>query len=235
MMTEIIGQFIVPLTIAACVVGSVGIATLIIVLRDKISGIFVSRSGGFQMHTNDVPVWSEIVDMIKQFDSEAHTDIRKKTTGLTILDIEQYKMSAEAMLVNERANLPLVFASYENNHTRAIAADGGDVYLANKTNDIIEAVKVWKNQLPELTDERCESFAYYWFKKIVSPIIRKTCLEKIAFYGAQLNRNEVSKTIKTILIRCRDKNMDYIQRIDELTKRPDITEKSAIFYQPQTR
>jgi hypothetical protein len=44
-MTEIITPFVVPITIAVSIVGSVGIVTLIIILRDKISGIHFSRAG----------------------------------------------------------------------------------------------------------------------------------------------------------------------------------------------
>jgi hypothetical protein len=229
-MIEIISQFIVPITIVACVVGSVGIATLIIVLKDKIAAVHVSRSG-LQMHTNDVPVWSGIVDEIKQFDAIAHTSIRRATERLMLIDPEKHGMSIDAMFIILLANQPLLAAAFENHHTREIASDGGDIYLANKTNDILALVKMWKTHFSELTKERIESFVCHWFKEIVSIIVRRTCLEKIAFYSKQIKRGDVSKTIKEILERCRDKNVGYIEDIDRLAERSDIAEKSTIFLQ----
>ena len=231
-MIEMIGQFIIPITIAICVIGSVGIATFIIVLRDKIAAVHVSHSG-LQMHTNDVPVWSGIVDEIKQFDSIAHKTIRRATERLMVIDPEKHGMSTDAKFVILLTNQPLIHAAYENHHTREIASDGGDIYLADKTNDILEMVKMWKTHFPELTKERVESFVCHWFKETVRPIIRRTCLEKIAFYSKQIKRGDVSKTIKEILEGCRDKNVGYIEDIDTLAERPDIAEKSTIFIQGQ--
>ena len=201
-------------------------------LRDKITGVSLSRFG-FDIHTNDVPVWSRIVDVIDFVDSNTRKAIRKATLLLVIIDPDKYNLSTDVILVNLQANQPLIYAAYENHHTREIASDGGDVYLTDKTNDIIEAVKRWKKHFPELTDERSEALTCYWFKKVVAPIVRKACLEKVDFYNSQIKRTDVSKALKEILVRCRDKNVDYIQRIDELSGRSDITEKSTVFIKGQ--
>jgi hypothetical protein len=50
-------------------------------------------------------------------------------------------------------------------------------------------------------------------------------------YTTQIHSRDVSKTIKADLEVCRKKNLEHIERIDELSKRSDIAEKSAIFYQ----
>jgi hypothetical protein len=231
-MTELISQFIVPITIVTSVVGSVGIATLIFVLRDKISGVYLSRSS-LEIRTNDVPEWSKIVDRIERIDSNTCKTVRKATVGLMVIDPEIYGMSPEAMLVIREANLPLIYATYENHHTRELVSDGGDVYLADKANDILDAVQVWKQRFPELTYERAEAFVCHWFKKILIPTLRRACMEKVAYYSSLIDGNDVSKTIKTILEGCRQKNLNYIHCIDELSKRSDIAEKSAIFFQTQ--
>ena len=221
---------IISLAVIMSSIAVVGI-TLIIVLRDKISGVLVSHAG-VEIRTNDVPAWSKIVDTIEWIDSSACKTIRKATARLTILDHEKLGKSADVMLVIREANQPLIYAAYENHHTRELESDA-DMYLADKAQDISEAVQVWRTHFPELTDERCDAFACRWLKKILLPILRKACGEKVTYYTAQMERNDVSGTVKTILSGCRTKNLGYIKCIDRLSMRPDISEKSSIFLRSQ--
>jgi hypothetical protein len=232
-MAELIGQFIVPITIVASVVGSVGIVTLIIVLRDKISGVHVSKTG-VQIHTNDVPVWSKIVDEIKRIDSSTFKSLRKATTRLMIFDPEKYGMSAEAMLVIRDANQSLIYAGYENHHTREIASDGGTTYLADKAYDVLESVQVWKKRFPELTDELCEEHVDRWTTNVLIPNVRKACHEKVEYYNSQIKLHTVSKTLKEILVECRDKNLDYIRFLENLAVRLGSTGQSVILFRGET-
>ena len=213
----------------AVIIGSLSMVamTLIIVLRDKISGVFVSHTG-VEIRTNDVPVWSKNVDTIERIDSNTGKSIRKATAGLMIIAPEQYGMSAEAMLVVREAHQPLIYAAYENHHTRELDSDA-DVYLADKAHDIVNAVRIWKKQFPELTDERCDALACHWLKKILLPNLRRACAEKVAYYISQIGRSDVSTMVKEILIGCRNKNENYIRCIDKLAARPDITEKASVF------
>jgi hypothetical protein len=221
----------ISLAVIVCVLAMVAM-TLIIVLRDKISGVLVSRTG-VEIHTNDVSVWSKVVDTIEQIDTETCRSIRKATTGLLIIDPSKHGMSAESMLVIREANSPLVYAAYENHHTRALKSDA-DVYLADKTHDITEAVRIMKPHFSELTDERCNALACHWLKKILLPNLRRACNEKAAYYQSQLKQTAVSKTVKTILTECLTKNEEYIECIDLLAARQDIAEKSSIFCTAQT-
>jgi len=219
----------------AVIIGSLSTVamTLILVLRDKISGVHVSRAG-VEIHTNDVSVWSKIVDEIERVDAHTCKSLRKATTGLTIIDPEKYGLSAEAMLVIREANQPLIYAAYENHHTRALIADA-NVYLEDKTHDISVAVRLWKQHFPELTEETSDAFVCCWFKKVLLPILRRACYEKVDYYKSQIIGTDVSKTVKTILTGCLNKNLDYIQCIDQLTARPDIGAKSSPFYSISTR
>lgn len=219
-------ELIVPITIVASMVGSVGIVTLIIVLRDKISGVHVSRAG-VEIRTNDIPVWSMIVDKIERIDSETCKAVRKATTGLMIFDPEKYDLSAEAMLVIREANQPLIYAIYENHHTRALVADA-DMYLEDKAQDIFRTSRILKKHFPELTEERCHALACHWLKRILLPNLRRACVEKVAYYIEQVGRNDISSTVKEILSGCRSKNEDYVRCIDKLLTRPDIAERSSI-------
>jgi hypothetical protein len=207
--------------------------TLVIVLRDKISDVRVSRTG-FEIRTNDVPIWSEVVDKIERIDSNTSKSVRKGTAELMILDPDQHDMSAEAMLVIREANQPLIYAAYENHHTREIDSDPG-AYLADKAHDILAAVRIWKKLFPELTDEKSEVFASHWFKKILLPNVRRACVEKVAYYKKQIGRCDVSKTIRSILIGYLGKNERYITCIDHLIANTDIGVKSSVFYPMQSK
>ena len=232
-MTELTNQFIVPLTIVASVVGSVGIVTLILVLRDKISGVLVSRSG-LEIRTNDLLMGKQIAQKIERIDSVTRKTVRRGTMVLAIIDPALFGKSAEAMLVIRDANFPLFCATYENHHTRELLSDGGDVYLAEKANDIWEAVRDRSEKFSGLSYDRAEALVCHWFKKILIPTLRRACVEKVEYYTSQINSRDVSMTIKADLEVCLNKNLEYIGRIDELSKRSDISEKSAIFYQAQS-
>jgi hypothetical protein len=224
----------IPLSIIALFAISTGIGfgiSLAYWLRDRISGVFVSKTG-VQIHTNDVPVWSRIVDRIERIDSNASKSIRKATTRLMILDPDKYGMSAEVMLVNRDTNQPLIFAAYENHHTRELISDSGKTYLADKTHDISESVRIWKKHFPELTDKVAENHVCVWLKSALLPNLRRACVEKVTYYSKQIDRFDVSKTLKEILVGCRDKNLLYIKCIDALLLRPDIRDSSSIIYSP---
>jgi len=183
-------------------------------LRDRISGVFVSKTG-VQIHTNDVPVWSKIVDRIERIDSSTAKAIRKATTRLIIIDPETFGMSAEVMIVNRDANQPLVNAAYENHHTRELKSNA-DAYILDKAHDVFDAVQNGRKHFPELTYTAVQKYVCRWLETALLPNLRRACVEKVAFYNEQIERPEVSKTIKEILIGCRDKNLRYIECIDEL-------------------
>ena len=198
-------------------------------LRHRVSEMSLSRSG-MQIHTNDVQVWSKIVDRIERIDSSTCKSIRKATSGLTILPTEQHGMSPEVMLVNRDAIAPLIYAAYENHHTRELA-DGGNLYITDKAHDIFVAIQVWQKHVPELTADLAETFARQWVKKVLIPNLRKACTEKVVFYRKESERSDISKTIKNILVRCRDKNLYYITCIENLAANSELRDLSTIFYQ----
>jgi len=217
---------IISLAVIAFSLSMVAIV-LIVVLRDKISGIHVSRSG-VDIRMNDIMVWSKIIDEIERIDSNTAVAIRKATNRQMILDPEKYGMSADVMLAIEKANQPLVNAAYENHHTRQIESDA-DVYLSNKAHDIFESVQIWRKHFPELTEKRSKAFACHWLKTILLPPLRRACAEKVSYYNSQIKRGSVSNSVKEMLAGYRDKNLRYIENIDKLAACPSIEEKSSIF------
>jgi len=227
-MTHMMEELIIPIICVASIVGSVGIITIILVLRDKITGVYVNRKG-MEITTNDLPEWSGIVDYIERIDSNSERAIRKGTSSMTILDPEKYGTEAEVMLVNWKANQPLIYAAYENHHTREISTDV-NVYIEDQIQDVQEAVRIEARHIEDLTSTRIDSFVGFWFKRILLPNVKKACNEKIAYYKLKLADRHVSQTLKTILAECLQKNEGYITLIEELLIRPDITGKSSIFY-----
>jgi hypothetical protein len=201
-------------------------------LRDRVSGVSLSRSGGLQIRTNDVVMWSKLKNKVEQIDTSTRKSIRKATTGMMIIAPDKYEMSAEVMLVNRAANSPLVYAAYENHHTRELAADGIDAYITDKANDIEEAVRIWKKHFPELTDEACHDHACLWIRKILIPNLRRACHAKLTYYESMYDRDDVGKIVKMEITRCIKKNREYVKRIDELATRSGIKHLSTIIFNP---
>jgi hypothetical protein len=229
-MIEFIEYFIVPITIACTVVGSVGVVALVWALKDKLSSIHVSRST-FDIHTNDILVWTETTDEIGRIDAQTRKAVRKATTSLMIIDPETYDTSAEASLVVWKANVPLIYSAYENHHTRELAVDGGaEAYIADKIHDIAESLQILRKQFPKLTDKTIDSYTLFWIRKILIPNLRRACVEKITHYQSQIKRNDISKPLKFIFENCLTKNEQYILHFDELVERSDIQIQSSIFH-----
>ena len=218
-MKELLDPYVmIPL---AVIIGSISMVamTLVVVLRDKISGVHISRTG-LEIRTNDIPVWSKVVDKIERIDSNTAKSIRKATASLMILDPEKYEACTQTMLICREANQPLIYAAYENHHTRELKSDA-KVYLADKAQDVLSAVRVFRKHFPELTEEMAYAFVCSWFKQILLPNLRRACIGKVGYYTSQINRNDISRTVKEILIECRTKNEAYICLIDKLTERSD--------------
>jgi hypothetical protein len=140
-------------------------------------------------------------------------------------------MTADVMLVIREANMPLIYAAYENHHTREIIVDGGAVYQADKVHDIAESVKVWQKHFPELTDEVIRNHVQRWITKILVPILRKACLEKMEYYDWQLENNSISTNLKEIIAGCLKKNRKYVECFDKLTA--DVIGNTSILYKEQ--
>ena len=220
------------LTCSVLVVGIV-VMTAMVLFRDKITSIFMSRTG-VEVRMNDVAVWCEFTDAIKRIDSAGQNAIARSTIELEIVDPELYDMSDSAMLVNYKANQPLICATYANDHARKIAADCGNAYLADKTNDVAKAIKPHKNKLPGLTYDLADAHVCHWFKEIVIPHVRNTCLEKIELYTKLINDSKVNRSLKEIFEDRLRRNNGYIECIDHCNKREDITVKSSIFRKEST-
>ena len=221
--------FVVVIAVPAT---TASLAVIIYCLQERISRISVSRNS-FELHTNDTNdllVWSGIVGELHDKDLETSKSIRKGTTGLKILDLEKYGVSAETLIVNRKAIEPLICAAYENHHTREITNDNGHVYLENKSNEIFDSIKVYQNQFPGvLTEERADSFANYWVQCVLVANLRKACNDKIELYKKYIARKDVSKTIKDILSGLLKKNEYYIVLINDLANISDIKAKTGIF------
>ena len=215
--------------VIAAPITAASLAVIVYCLQDRLSRVSFSRNS-FELHTNDLLVWSGIVGELHDKDLETSKSVRKGTTELKILDYETYGISAETLIVNRKAIEPLLCAAYENHHTRELSTDRGEVYLANKTREIFDSIKVYQTQFPGvLTEKRADGFANLWLKDVLIPNLRKTCYEKIELYKNYIARKDVSKTIKEVLTGLLKKNENYIVLINDLENISDIKTKTGIF------
>ena len=108
------------------------------------------------------------------------------------------------------------------------AENGIERYIADKVHDVSIVIQIWRAKFPELTDELIEIHVYRWIKKAVIPNLRRACSEKLNHYHTQLDRDDMSTPLKTIIQRCIKKNKNYLVRIDEMSELSDIQNQSTI-------
>jgi hypothetical protein len=218
---------------------------LIYWVHPRLTSVSISRAGGFHLVMNDISEYSKTIDGIKDIDSSTCESIRQGTTGLAILPPKKYGLTPEVMIVNVEAIAPLVYAAYENRHTRKLIGDKEEdndhpvskcnVYITNKANEIAAATRMWRKQFPDLTDSHCEAFANLWVYKVLIPNLMNACSEKVSFYKERLRQTDLSEELRKIISDCLAKNERYVKCIDELSQLSDIQEKSNIFNQEGER
>ena len=92
-------------------------------------------------------------------------------------------------------------------------------YIADKSHDIMESIRIWQKHFPELNDDLIDDYTFRWMCNALLPNQLRVCNEKVDFYKTQLERSDISKTIKEIVKICLAKNLKYIKCIEEFTKR----------------
>jgi hypothetical protein len=224
---ELLHQYFIPILVVSGMLIGVLILALVLVLRHKITDVQVSREG-FHLYTNSGGVVFEVMSNCESYDSAARKAIRKATSRLTLLPPEKYGLSAEVMLINEKANQPLIDAAYENHHTRELDAEGSEGYLADKVQDIAENIRDWRKQFPDLTDDMIDSYVRRWAVKIVAPHTRKACREKLAFYHKLYENDDIVESLKKQVKEWIIKNERYVVNFDQLPERLGISSKSCL-------
>jgi len=218
-------DFSIMWVVFGIVIGVLGGASALVFLYfwgGHVSFIEFTRTGA-RIQMNNIPVTFEIIGREKRIDSSASKSMRKLTTGLTILDPEEYGMCAEIMLVNREAKLPLLYAVYENHHTEELAPkDGIESYIADKVHDVSAALRICRQKYPQLTCDLIEGYVYRWIKKVVVPNLRRACFDRIAYYQQLLDRNDVSQPLKEMIAARQAEHRDYIGRIEELSARSGV-------------
>jgi len=203
-------------------------------LRHTIVELYVGREG-MRVRTNNDAVQLEIAGQLDRIDSNCRKSIREATTELELLDTKKYGTATEVLTVNLVANLPLVYSSYENHHTRELSASGVDAYLGIKAREIRKAVKVWQNDVSGLTNKVINAYACLWVKEILIPNVRRACEEKVAYYKSLLIRRDIGESIKAQVkewLKKHEGDKDtagYLKDLDELANRSGIIQQSSIF------
>ena len=201
-------------------------AAVVYVMGNKITSVHMSRTG-VAIYSNDIGVWSEIIDEIERIDSNTRKNMCMATSSMMLVDAMSHNLSAESVLVNLKANQPLFHAVYENHHTREIVDGGVDTYIENKTYAVLESVRIWKGKFPEISEGHARHYACLWVKKLTQ-ILQRACSEKIAFYKSQKKRKDMSDPLKAMITERIERNEHYIECINELSERSDIAIHSSV-------
>ena len=215
------------IVIGAFFLGALAVIAFIYFAHHRISLVSVTRAN-LEIRTNDLSIGHERRDKIERIDSSTRKSIRRATVGLMILDPNKYDMSAEVMLVIREANQPLIYAAYENHHTRELdytrepGSEGVGVYVADKALDVSQAVSIFRKHFPELTEAVIDRHTHIWIKNILIPNQLRACNEKIEYYRSMNERKDVSRVIKEENDRCIAKNLRYISNFLELKEQSNI-------------
>jgi hypothetical protein len=215
-------------TLIVLIVGFVAgmITTLLTGLKGKVTDFVLSRTG-LRIHTNSGMVVYELTSKNEQIDSSTQKAMRRATEELTILPPEKYGTSTEVMLINLKANQPLLYASYENHHTRELRANGANHYIEEKMSDVLSAVRFWMREYPELL-ALAETHVCLWTKKVLIPNLRKACDAKLEYYRKLYKRKDIIESLRDEAKEWIVKNEKYIVCIEALAERPDIRDISSI-------
>jgi hypothetical protein len=215
-------------TLIVLIVGFVAgmITTLLTGLKGKVTDFVLTRTG-LRIHTNSGMVVYELTSKNEQIDSSTQKAMRRATEDMTILPPEKYGTSTEVMLINMKANQPLLYASYENHHTRELRANGSDHYIEDKVGDVLSAVRFWMRKYPELL-ALAECHVRLWTKKVLIPNLRKACDSKLEYYRKLYKRKDIIESLRDEAKEWIAKNEKYIECIETLADRPDIRELSSI-------
>jgi hypothetical protein len=219
------GEAIMTSSTIVFVLGIIAVCYVVWLVHPQLTELTIARGGGLRLTMNSVSEFAKIVNKLKWIDAKTARSIRQGTVGLLILDPSpgKYGLRTEVMLVNDEAVDPLVYAAYENNHTKELANEDGntedkkyEVYLKNKTIDVYNNIKTWKPMFPEINFNLCDAFVSNWTIEVLLPNLVKASHEKIEFYDNELERKDLSDTTRTMLSDLRQKNMSYIKCFNEL-------------------
>lgn len=196
-------------------------------LRRSLSGLFISKNG-VKIITNTLPIYFEITGKLERIDSSTKKAIRKATVGMSIADTAVHGFSQDICMINHAATLPLIYAAYENHHTRELSDSGASSYIKEKAYDVREAVKLWRAEMPWLDNGLVNAYIGLWIQEAVVPHVTHACKEKIAYYKSMLERQDIVESMQDLLKTWIEKNEKYLKSLEELEKQSDNYLQSSI-------
>ena len=221
----------VEIIVALCTAFSfvLGILATLVFIYFYGGNIMEIDAGRVKIRMNNTTEYFAVVGKLKTIDAGMHESARKATTRLTILDYDKDGINTEMMLINLEARQPLLYAVYENNHTRKLAIDNGvENYIADKVYDVSAVVAVFRKEFPDLTDSEIEKYVYRWIKKAIIPNLQQACDEKIKYYQSLLDDKKVSKALKDEAEKWKEKNIGYLGYIEKLADCSEVQNVSTI-------
>ena len=178
--------------------------------------VVVTRTGfSFPVKTSSAQMHN-ISEHIDRIDREAKYNLRNATLSLPIKGITDTK---QAEFIRLRMLLPLLFATYENHHTREIQEHTMMEYMENKINQIINCIgrtKVIERQYVEM-------LVIAWTRKMVA-VVATSCRAKIQIYEKYMVGAD--RDTKEVLQHLIDKNNKYLASTSELNTYSAVRNKA---------
>jgi len=201
-----------------CICGTFMALAVLWALRDRITGISVSRQDGFRLITGDADLILDLHGKLDPIDHYCMTQIAEHTELMELLPVTK-QSTLRTAFINQLANETLRVSAYANHHARELQSD----YIAYCEKRLIRIHSRIHRFLWLLKGEKpdAEIIARYlerWLLLVVMPPVLDACKKKVAYYDSLLMlRKNISVSLQHSIQGWRDKNSKYIETLTALT------------------
>ena len=186
-------------------------------LRKRITGVSISRSGGFQLTTGDADLILDLHNRLEPIDHACRMQIAEHTDALELVEVTK-KSTLQTIFINQLACEILKMSAYANHHARELQLDHR-TYCEKRLNRIHVKLSRYSLLLAEGARPCTEAIAAYierWLLTVVLPPVLEACRRKVSYYNSLLLRKDISEHLRAGVKEWRQKNEVYIRVLTDL-------------------
>ena len=200
-----------------CICGAFVLCTILLVLRDRITGVSINRQDGFRLVTGDADLILDLHGKLDPIDHNCMTQIAEHTEIMELLPVTK-QSTLRTAFINQLANETLRVSAYANHHARELKLDH-IAYCEKRLTRIHARIHrfLWllKGEKPDA--EVIVRYLERWLLLVVMPPVLDACKKKVAYYDSLLTpRKSISVNLRHSIQGWQDKNVKYIETLTAL-------------------
>jgi len=199
----------------------IGCATAVLLfilwlLRGRITGVSISRSGGFQLMTGDADLILDLHSQLDPIDQCCQNQIAEHSDMLELIPVTR-NSTIHTVFINQLANETLRLSAYANHHTRELELDYHS-FCERKLSRIQAKLNrhLWLLKGDKPTNEKIIQFLERWLSHVVLPPVMEACQKKVNYYKSLLMRKNISEHLRINIASWKSKNEKYIKTLTSL-------------------